>query len=701
MKLLRVIRSGPWLGALAASGACLAAPVGAVADPAAHAQSSPLEEVIVTARKVPENVRGIPLSVQVLTGEQLDRSGLTRMFDLQHNVPGLVVHTVGMFGAGFALRGVANSGGMYLNGVYLGSSSLAIARMFDLERVEVLKGPQGTLYGRNANGGSINFVTRAPEHAFGGGLEAAFGSFDTTRLQGHVNLPMGSAALRIAFIGSNGDGYIRNSVDERRFGEADYWGLRGSLAVEPNERCRVDLTAQRVYDDGASSELWLPNPTYLPDPNDIYLTTVTLADPFLRIENEFASLTAEYDLGSVSVRSITGYAQNETNNLDDCQGSPTLFSCVRGGMPLIFEQWSQEFQVASNGGERIDWLAGLYWFSGDSYEHFFQLRPLLSPQPLVDTYSNRNETAWAVFSHASLHLGGGWGLSGGLRFSYEEHGLSGIGYGVKDDPEPVVASDDWSHPSWRLDLEYTTREGLLYYVGLSTGFRSGGITTRRQANGELDRYDPEDLLAFEAGMKSQWPELGLALDVAAFRYDFDNLQALNRYFVGQAVFTKIDNAAKAEVYGIDAAATLQATDRLSVSTAFVWLPKREYVEYLVDDGSQDLSGEELPRAPEWSVIGSLTYHRPLAHYGELTGRVEYSFRSGFVFTYDALPDPGQRSQGSYGLLNLYLRFEPAESDWYAFASGRNLTGEEYFHQVYIQAAPGYPDTYEVGVGFRF
>jgi iron complex outermembrane receptor protein len=176
--------------------------------------------------------------------------------------------------------------------------------------------------------------------------------------------------MRLAFIGSDGDGFIRNSVDDRRFGEADYWGVRGSLRVEPNERWRIDFTAQRVYDDGASAELWLPNPAYLPDPDDIHLTTVTLADPFLRIENDFASLTAEYDLGSASVRSITGYAQNETHDLDDCQGLPILLSCIRGGDPLLYEQWSQELQLASTGGERIDWLAGVYYFSGGALQHF-------------------------------------------------------------------------------------------------------------------------------------------------------------------------------------------------------------------------------------------------------------------------------------------------------------------------------------------
>jgi iron complex outermembrane receptor protein len=303
-----------------------------------------------------------------------------------------------------------------------------------------------------------------------------------------------------------------------------------------------------------------------------------------------------------------------------------------------------------------------------------------------------------VFGHANLHLGGGWGLSGGLRFSDEENEVSRIGTGVKDDPELAVAAGDWDQPSWRLDLEYAAGDGLLYYAGFSTGFRSGGVTTERLPDGTFDRYDPEDLLAFEAGMKSQWPELGLTLDAAAFHYDFDNLQTVNPYFVDDELIVEIDNAAKAEVYGIDAAASLQATARLSLTAAFVWLPKREYGEYIVSEDGQDLSGYELPRAPEWSAIGSIAYRWPLAHYGELTGRVEYSYRSGFFYTLDNL---ATEAQVAYGLLNLLLRFEPPQANWYAFAAGRNLTNEDYYHQVFIQAAPGYPDTYEVGVGVRF
>ena len=159
MKNCRAARRNGLFSTLAVAAISLAASISAGSVRAAEAEDGELEEVIVTARKVRENVHDIPLSVQVLTGDQLDAADLSRLFDLQHQVPGLVLNSSGMFGAGFALRGVSDQGGMHLNGVYLGSSQLALARMFDLDRIEVLKGPQGTLYGRNANGLSLIHIS--------------------------------------------------------------------------------------------------------------------------------------------------------------------------------------------------------------------------------------------------------------------------------------------------------------------------------------------------------------------------------------------------------------------------------------------------------------------------------------------------------------------------------------------------------------
>ena len=292
--LMDKTKSRAWLGGAFAAGAMLAVPA---------TEADTLTEVVVTARRIEERPRDIPMSVQALSGQFLDESGLSRLFELQFAVPGLVINSTGMFGAGFSLRGIADqrvaglSVAPHLDGVYLGNANLAIARMFDLERIEVLKGPQGTLYGRNATGGSINFITRSPEPSFNANVEATYGSFDTARVQGHVNVPLEKSAVRLAFIASEGDGFMKNSVDDRTFAEDDFWGLRGSWRIDASDDLRVDLMAQHIRDDGASGELWGPRPDQLVDPSDIQLTTVTLANPYLVSEIDNVGVNFEYDLG--------------------------------------------------------------------------------------------------------------------------------------------------------------------------------------------------------------------------------------------------------------------------------------------------------------------------------------------------------------------------------------------------------------------
>jgi iron complex outermembrane receptor protein len=659
-----------------------------------------ITEIIVTARKIAENLQDVPMSVQALSGDFLDEANLTRLYELQFNTPGLVVNDVGLFGARFALRGISDQGGSavsvatHLDGVYLGDANLAIARMFDLERIEVLKGPQGTLYGRNSTGGSINFITQTPQDRFSAEIEGAYGSYSTTRAQGHVNLASESAAVRLAFIASEGDGYIRNSVDDRRFAESDFWGLRASLNLDVGDSARLSVMAQRVRDDGASGDLWTPNPDFLIDPSDIRLTAVTLANPYLVTENDNVSVTLDYDLAFGTLRSITGYARSRTDNADDCAGMPLLQGCVRGGT-LEYDQWSQEIQLLLRGTDLIDGLVGLYYLDADSVEDFDQYLPLINPTPRNDYTVSRKEAA-AIFGQATLHLADRWTATGGLRLSREEDGINAtVTGGFAPSPVQLVDRYESDDLSWRLDLKYAASDDLMLYGAISTGFKSGGFVTTPRA--ELDEFQSEHLIAYEAGAKSQWLNRRLALNAAAFYYDFDDLQVSTVTLDANTPRFDVANAAKAELYGLDAEGSVEISDRLTVTGGVVWMPMREFVEF-EDQSGVTHSGNKLVRAPEWSVSAAVTYEQPLRDLGRLSARLEYNYRSSFFFTKEN--DPAF-AQDSYGLLNLLLRFEPPNNHWYAFASGRNLTGEDYFHQVFFQSSPGYPDTYEIGAGYRF
>jgi iron complex outermembrane recepter protein len=691
-----------WLFCLSVTGIGICMAAAAQAAPEA-ADAAPLAEIIVTARKTEENVQDIPMSVQVLSGDYLDDANLTHLYELQFSIPGLVVNNLGLNGAGFSLRGVADQGGTsqsvaaHLNGVYLGVSNLAIMRMFDLERIEVLKGPQGTLYGRNASGGSINFITRVPEEDPDARIEGSFGTFDTARLQGYVNVPSDRVGFRLAFIGSEGDGYIRNSVDDRRFAEEDFWALRGSLRADLTEDLRFDLMAQHVADDGASGELWTPAPAFLVDPADIRLTTVTLANPFLKTENDNVSVNIEYDLGFASLHSVTGYARNELRDLDDCAGIPALQGCIRGVRPSKYDQWSQEFRLASHGGAAVDWLVGTYFFAADASSNFHFSRPLLSPLPINNSSSTSDETVHAVFGQGTWHLDSRWSVTGGIRLSGEEHRVSSIGTGLEDHQTLTSAQNDSNHDSWRFDLEYAATDVVLAYAGVSKGFKSGGITTTILPSGDFNQFDPEDVVAYEAGVKAR-PDQRMTLNAAAFYYDFQDLQITSVYFFNDQAIAEVENAGKTEIYGIDLEGAFHLSDRLTASGGVVWLPKREVIEFESERRDESLAGKSLSRAPEWATTAALDYEHPLGERGSISTRLEYNYRSDYFFTIENTPT---HAQDDFGLLNLLLKFEAPDGKWYVFAAGRNLTDEDYFNQVFLQSSPGYPDTWELGVGLSF
>lgn len=662
-------------------------------------ESETIEEVIVTARKVEEPATDVPASVQALAGTALDDLDLSRLYELQFEIPGLVVNNLGMFGAGLALRGVGDEGGgpvaiaPHVNGTYLGSTGFAVGRWFDMARIEVLKGPQGTLYGRNSTGGSVNFVTRRPEAGFDAEIETAYASYDTTRVQGHVNVPLATWAVRLSAVASEGDGYVRNSIDGREFGEDDYRGARLSLARVESDDLDVHVMLQRVVDDGGAGDLWSPNRNFLPEPGDIRRTTVTHPNPFLRIEGDLATINASYALGSGELQSATGVAHSEVRALDDCAGLPVLEGCVRGLSPSEYRQWTQEFRLSSASDERFVWMVGMNYFDSEQDADFSFTAPRLNA---VDSASTTNEQAYAAFARAHRDLSERWRIGAGLRWTTEEKSLADVTSVAGGPPIATRASDTDDDASWSAELQYRASSGAMAYLSAATGFKSGGVTTERLPNGDFDDFDPEHLMAYEGGLKlmsHRWK-----LDAAAFLYRFEDMQVRTVQILDNVPVSVIDNAARAEIYGVDAASTVHITNRLAASAAAVWLPKREFVDYKSDASNGDLSGNLVSRAPQWTVSASVDYATPIAGTGELSVSLRYNLRSHFYFTKENL---SSESQERFALWHLYVRYEPAQRGWYAFAAGRNLTDEDYFNQAFIQSSPGYPDTYEVGFGLRF
>ena len=468
----------------------------ALASPAPATESLAETEVIVTARKIEERPQDVPISVQVLSGEYLDESGVNAIARtaVRHSGPrGQHYRHVRRRLLLARNRGPASpalSVAPHLNGVYLGDANVAIARMFDIERIEVLKGPQGTLYGRNATGGSINVITQPPQDSLASEIEVSLGTFDTTRAQGLSQpAPVETAAVRLAFIASNSDGYIRNSVDERRFAEDDYWGLRGSLRIDFEMTLRVDVMAQHIRDDGGSGELWTPSPDFLVDPHDIRLTTVTLENPYLISEIDNLNVNLEYDLGYASLRSITGYARSKVRNVDDCAGLPVLQGCVRSALPHRIRPVEPGTPAGVSPVRRNRRHRGRVLLRCRYVRGFYQLLPLVNSQPLNDNHSTTSDPTSAVFGQATVHFADRWSATAGLRMSREKQRVTTVGTGYQDSQTLLVGKRESDDPSWLLAIDYASSDELMFYASVRRGTRAEDSSTRRSSTASQTTSD--------------------------------------------------------------------------------------------------------------------------------------------------------------------------------------------------------------------
>ena len=271
--------------------------------------------------------------------------------------------------------------------------------------------------------------------------------------------------------------------------------------------------------------------------------------------------------------------RSEVRNVDDCAGIPPLEGCVRSALPNEFAQWSQELQLVFPRSGAVEGNVGAYYADADTVQDLYQLLPLISTLPLSDSHSTSSNPASALFGQATVYFADRWSATAGLRLSWEKHGFTTIGTGIGDSPTLLVGKTESDALSWLLNLKYTVRDGLMVICRRFNGVQGRRIQHISLVDGEPDVYKPENLTAFEAGGKSQWLSGRLTLNAAAFLYDYEDLQVSTVVVAGGDFVFGVDNAAKAQIYGIDADMNYIVSERWSVSGGVVWVPKREFVKY--------------------------------------------------------------------------------------------------------------------------
>ena len=684
-----------------------------------------LEEIIVTAQRRAESVQDVPIAINAFTGEQLKAVGIDSTLDIQLKVPGL--HLEPLAGQGLAyLRGVGTdtltpglepTTAVHIDGVYLPRLSSIISDFYDAERVEVIKGPQGTLFGRNATGGVIHFVSRKPEDEPGGYLDVSGGNHATVKVEGALNVPISErAAFRVAGLFHDNNGYADNGYTGRDEDTTDVKSFRTQLLFRPADTVSIRVFGDYLDDQssrGTASHVSPPlsdNPyvafsggTVLPDIRDTY------RDVTANNETEAWGIGAEitWDLGSVEVKSLTSYREDENRYQVDFD----LTEINAGGFndPITdSEFFQQEFQMSSTGDGPLSWVVGAFLFDDETLHDYpfpfsfgqFVVGPTIGgtyDTVFIHGYSNIDTFAWALFGQASYRLNDHLRAHVGIRYSDEEKEIDFESYSfvpivpaltgpeyianrvTPGGPPTVTHQDETDNDSVtpKFGIDFFLNEDVMIYFGATRGFKSGGYNT--VLFGPLpEAVKPETIWSFEGGFKSTLADGKLRLNASAFYYDYKDIHQNVDLADNAQGYANVRNAGDAEVFGIEADMVLALTDRFVIDGMFSYLDT-ELKDLIAPDlnvpgnPTTDQRGNPLPRSPEFIFGFGAAYTMP-APAGDVTLRGDYYYMDDERY-WSVFKDP-LNSGDSYTRVNARLQFDHNSGKWSIAAYARNLLDED-------------------------
>lgn len=706
-------------------------------------QSSSLEDIVVTAQRRSERLQNVPIAVTAVTQTRLAAIGVATTQDLSIVTPGLTAPQT----AGFAqphIRGVGSSTNgpgieapvaTYIDGVYLGAAPASLLTLNNIDRIEVLKGPQGTLFGRNATGGLIQVVTKDPKQTPGAAINLSYANYRSISADAYVTggIADGLAADLAVRYEHQGEAWGRNLGTGNPIGQLDHdFAARVKFLWEPETNTQVRLALD--YEDRISSRdvqhLSRQYPgTYNsplfggPYPQGGFYDVNNDRDLENSLRSGGASLQINHDLGAVAMQSITAYRGSDFHfPLDLDLTSANILSLDARARS---RQISQEFQLSSTGTGSLRWVAGLYYFNAsDRYAPLnISFGPaFISPVPGVAVNvidDNRQKTAsYAGYAQASYELLPRLTLTGGLRYTSEKKRVSGTetfaagGTPIATTPFPppaagIPSSLTFRKLNYRMAIDYKLTPTILLYASYNTGFKSGGYNLAVASN---PPYAPENIKAAEAGIKSELFDRRLRLNMSGFHYDYENLQ-VGRYIAGTVA---IYNGAKAELYGGDVDAELVVNRALSLtggasllSAKFKSFPLADYVvpvngctPPLGGVCSASAAGNRLPFSPKFTFNVGGDYHLDTA-IGSFALNGTYYRTSSFF----AAPD-NVGTQRAYDLVNLSLTWTDVDKRVSVKGWAKNIGGTRYVTSL-VEANQGLfygagdPRTYGVTLGHRF
>ncbi len=705
------------------------------------------DPITVTARKREESVETTPIAISAFTGDTLDERGAANIADISQFVPNLNI-TPSSAGSGSGststvyLRGVGQVDflittdpgvGLYIDGVYYPRATATIMDLLDLERVEVLRGPQGTLFGKNTIGGAISLISAKPSSEGGGKVELRGGQNNYLEGRFMVDVPMGETLnSRFSALYKTKDGYTDRIATGEREGDERSFAGRAMFEWAPSDVFTADLAIDYQNRDGKSSEgavlrfdqnaplatLWgalvgsATNPPVVANTNPRQSgSTGPNVD-----DNTTAGigLTMEYDFGSTVLKSITAARALEAEFGRDGDGTANAYLETRN--KVVQTQFSQELQLTGKGfDDRLDWVGGVYYFNelakdtndvrlaGGLFNALEALPgafiPLtgtsVCPGPFppnvcaggagnpfngaldldFDIYNKLDAVSYAVYGSGTFALTDQLNLTGGLRYTDEtkEYFLSHwrVNSGTTIIP-PTTVSDSWSAWSPKVSLDYQSSENTLLYASISRGFKSGSFNGRPTTQGEVDSFDPEFVWSYEAGIKTSFADRRVLLSAAAFIYDYQDMQLTSTRADNTGNLLLVtENAGSANVKGVEVEMRAMVTDDFIVD-ASIGLLDAEYGE--LNPGATVTPDLRLMRTPEFTMYLGGEYTLDMSDNFDLTLRADYSYQSSQALDPANVPD---LIQDGYGLLGGRIALTPKDANWEVALYGKNLTDELY------------------------
>ena len=697
-----------------------------------------IAEMIVTAEKRDESLQDLPQAITALSPEDMDNRNVFSFLDLSNIAPGVTVAKNEGFKTVISIRGIGNEANQnaianpsvsyHLDGIYMASPYALHTEFLDLERIEVLRGPQGTLFGQNSTAGTINLVTATPDtEALYSKVDLALGNYNLVKARGSVNLPLSDAlALRASVASHRHNGFSENIVLDQELDQADSIAARVRLLWAPTATFRLNLATQHNNEDtNGAAQKGLLDPT--PDERDLAQDSPNKR----RVENHLYSLVAEWDLPAFTVKSLTSYQKDNITVIRDNDRNDFATLIAKGVflLPSLFDPatdrqktFTQELNLISSESlmGKLDWVAGVFHlnteldtvrreyldFNTDGVFGPVTVKQVLNFGGEVGFISDSSpeRKSFSLYGQGTYNLTDRLRLIAGLRHTKDEVHSEVTNFFGRDGT--AVLEIEGNKVTGRGALEYDLGEGTLLYVSHTRGFKPGG-SNRTYGREDviapivvLPTYKDETVRAWELGLKTDFAGGRARINAATFLYDYENLQY---QATDPEVFEGgVGNVPGSEIYGAELEFSSFITDAFALDARLSWLETKITKSHLSLDNVRsdkvtnallaqeanlfgpeiqqaraaaitDVKGNELAKSPGFTADLMLRWFGRLGSWADLEGRLRYSYRDGFQ--HRIFNNPVTDKVPSYDKLDLMIGVLPNAQSWRLDLMVTNLTDE--------------------------